>query len=380
MHYDLIIVGGGLVGKSIACALRHSTLKIALIDAKKEDALDPRLIALNQASVAFFKELELWPQLLKHAAPINDIHISRRGHFGVTRLNTQSLDYEALGYVVPARFINEALSQALGASSHTELRPVVLKALVQTPEAVELTLEPNPICDQLRASLILAADGTHSFVRQHLNFEVESAEYHQTALVTETYLGRAHSHRAYERFLEDGALAMLPLQDKRYATIWTASSERIAALMQLSDVAFLETLQQQFGYRLGALQKTGTRYTYPLHFMHVKNPIQDRVVLVGNAAQTLHPLAAQGLNLALDGVARLTRQIRMNVERHSPLQSCLEAPVPAGGKKMNLYFSHYLNQIFSTKVPGGNLARQLGMVGLDLCDPLKKQLTLLLAS
>ena len=155
----------------------------------------------------------------------------------------------------------------------------------------------------LTASYIIGADGTHSTVRRLLQISADTLDYQQSALVTMTQLKRPHHHIAYERFQKQGAIAMLPLSDEKTATIWTDSTENIAALMKLSEQEFIDQLQKQFGYRLGKLLQTGQRHHYPLHHLTAARTCQQRILLIGNAAHTLHPIAAQGFNLALAEIA-----------------------------------------------------------------------------
>lgn len=373
MHYDIIIVGGGLVGKCIASALRHAPHHVALIDAQAHDLPDPRLIALNHGSVAFFKKIGLWSTIESFAAPIEQVHVSHRGRFGTTRLMAEDIGLAALGYVVRAKEINRALAEI--PASSTQLRPATVTNVESHPTHTTLTLEDGTT---ITGDLIIAADGTHSTIRKLLNFTTETLDYQQSAIVTTTTLARSHQHIAYERFLDDGAIAMLPLIDNDNllcATIWTASTKYTADLMQLSDDDFIKKLQEQFGYRLGRLQKISQRYMFPLHCVRVKNPMQNNIILLGNAAHTLHPIAAQGLNIALNEIAHLTQLILSNLENQKPLTHELSYPP----QKLNLLLSHYLTSLFSYESWGIPFIRKLGMVGLDLCSPLKKRFSRALA-
>lgn len=388
MHYDLIIIGGGLVGRSLACALRQTSLNIALIDASEQERPDPRLIALNYGSFCFLDSLGIWSQLEQHSAPIHEVHISHRGRFGATRLTANKIQLPSLGYVVRAEKINQALGETLlsqhSPNRYTELRPAKVKAIELLEKNTAVTIERQGQTNRVTGSLILAADGTDSTIRKLLNFETKTVDYQQSAIVTTSTLCRPHQNIAYERFLEDGALAMLPLQSgnadqSTCATIWTANTKTIASLAHLNENEFLQTLQTHFGYRLGRLKSSSERHVFPLQFIHVKNPIKGNVILIGNAAHTIHPIAAQGLNLALYEIAHLTQALLKNVQNNQPLAQGLEEKVLHFQPKTNLLFSHYLSQLFSSDFWGLNFARQLGMVGLDLCPPIKKQFSRLLA-
>lgn len=386
MSYDLIIVGGGLVGRSIAAALRHSSLKIALIDAVKVEKHDPRLIALNYGSICFLKKCGLWEAIQPAGSAIEEVHVSKRGQFGATRLLAKDIELEALGQVVPAAAINQALAEALNGrqENYHECRPVTVTGIRLIDQGATLTVQEGDKESEISASLIIAADGTHSSLRKLMDFETEVLDYQQSALVTTTLLERSHRHKAYERFLDEGALAMLPLKEDeqgqhRCATIWTASTTTIQELTQLSDQDFLKRLQDEFGYRLGRLKANTARHVFPLHFFQVKNPVKGPVILIGNAAHTIHPVAAQGLNLALYEISELTQLILNNANKQQALLTDLPANLIAGAQKTNLLLSHYLTPLFSSNLWGASFARQLGMVALDLCPPLKNRLSRLLA-
>lgn len=371
MIFDIIISGGGMVGAALAVALKDSPYKIALIDAMpfttKEDT---RLIALNYASVENFKNLNVWPALASFAEAIQVVHVSHQGRFGTTRISAEEFSLPYLGQVVPACHINTALYAALETQNNLTLfRPAVLEHFTQNNDSVSAVIKKEHKEITLEAKLLVGADGSHSLVRDILNSKTKEVDYHQSALVTTTTLQRSHHHIAYERFLDEGAIAMLPLKEHRAATIITLPTEKITALMQLSDTDFLAYLQKNFGYRLGRLQSTGHRSTYPLRFIQTEKQIEGRVVLIGNAAHTLHPVAAQGLNIALSETAMLSEYL---LQRQSEIHS-LEELVQCQ-QKIRLQLSHRLAQIFSVDFFMINVARQVGMVSLDFFPQLKKRL------
>lgn len=372
MQYDIIIIGGGMVGASLACALQNTNLRIALVDATPLQAhADHRLIALNYSSYVLLNNLGIWQDLSSHAAPIQQVHISDRGHFGKIRLKAEEVGVQALGYVVPAQEINSALNRTIAKQSTvTILRPATLKQLSQVPTHATIAIETTEGMIELQGKLIIGADGTHSSVRELLNIPTETTPCEQSALVTVTELHRPHLNIAYERFHQSGAIAMLPLVDERVATIWTDDNHIIRNLLQQDDVAFLATLQKQFGYRLGRLKYIGKRYSYPLHMLRSKQTIQQRVVLLGNAAHTLLPLAAQGLNLALAEIAMLTQCIIDNpTEPNWQLYQTWQEKQQANSTRL----SHQLPKLFSDDFSLVTIARQIGMIGLDMCPPIKKR-------
>lgn len=375
MQYDIVIVGGGMVGASLACALANTSLRIALIDsAPLNTQNDHRLIALNYGSYCLLNNLNVWPTLTPYAAPIQSIHVSDRGHFGMVRLNADELGLDTLGFVVPAKEINNALNHALSALKSIDiLRPAKLKSLIQHANGASLIIETDDDEKHIETALVVGADGTHSTVRQQAGIDTEVTKYHQSALVTITELQRPHQNIAYERFHPNGALAMLPLTGQRVATIWSDTTSEIEKLMVQDETTFLETLQKQFGYRLGRLLKTKTRYVYPLEMMEAKQMIKQHVVLIGNAAHTMRPIAAQGLNLALAEIAMLAQML--SDQQASLLTLNWQSYIDWQQEQQtnSTHLSHQLPRLFSRDFTLMSLVRQLGMLGLDLCPAAKKQ-------
>lgn len=367
MKFDIVIVGGGMVGAAMACALRSHNYRIALIDASPLTMTDDhRLIALNYSSICLLKNLGIWPSLSAQAAPIDKIHVSHRGHFGTTKISAAQSKLPVLGYVVPAQYINAALYENL--NHITLIRPANLKQLTQHADGATLVIETPQGEKELTGKIIIGADGTQSTVRELLNIKTDKVDYQQSALVTMTELSRSHGNVAYERFQENGAIAMLPLVDNHVATIWTDVNDNITQLMQLSDAEFLEKLQTHFGYRLGKLKNIRQRFRYPLQMIQAAEKVRQRVILIGNAAHTLHPIAAQGLNLALYEIAELSEFFEKNNLETISLQN-----FAAQQQKVSTQLSHHLSWLFSQDFFITNIARQIGMVGLDLCQPLKNR-------
>jgi 2-octaprenyl-6-methoxyphenol hydroxylase len=366
MQFDLMIIGGGMVGATLAAVLKNTDIHVAMVDASAFfPAEDERLIALNDASVTLFKNSGIWQKLSPHAAPIKQVHVSQRGRFGIARIDASIVGLQALGYVVPAKYINAALEAHLSdAKNITMIKPATLESLSQDETGVLLSIKTSESLEDYKAKLVIGADGSYSTVRGLLHIPTEIVDYEQSAIVTTTTLSRDHHHIAYERFLDEGALAMLPLQDNKIATIWTAANDVIASLMKLSDQDFLQKLQQHFGYRLGRLESIGKRAIYPLKMIKAKYQREQQVCLIGNAAHTIHPIAAQGLNLALYEVAVVASAL---LEKKPMLMDNINQ------QNFSQTLSHRLTWLFASDMFVLNQVRQAGLVGLDLMTSIKKR-------
>ncbi|MDH5358122.1 MAG: 2-octaprenyl-6-methoxyphenyl hydroxylase [Gammaproteobacteria bacterium] len=306
--YDLIIVGGGMVGASLACALKNTPLNIAIIEAfvlnsDQQPSYDDRGIALAYGSQIIFEAMGLWSQLAPHCTAIKDIHVSDRGHFGITRLSAQVEQVPALGQIITAREMGQVFHHALTQQNNLDvICPNSVTSLIQHSDSVELTLDDDR---HISAKLIVAADGGQSTIRQLLGLGALESDYQQTAITANITPERAHQNRAFERFTDSGPIALLPMSDNRCSLVWTVTAGDEKDILKLSDSDFLTQLQERFGYRLGKLIRVGQRNNYPLKLMQADQPVQHRIVLIGNAAHSLHPIAGQGFNLGLRDVAAL---------------------------------------------------------------------------
>ena len=310
--YDLIIVGAGMAGASLAIALRNSNLKIALVEATEmrthsQPSYDDRGIALTYGSQRIFETMGIWSKIQDHTTAIKTIHVSDRGHFGVTRLSAEHEKVPALGQVITAKILGQTLNKQLSTQENLDIIcPVTVSSVQQHDDSVSLTLTNN---EMLTTRLLVAADGRDSTIRHYLDMTSSEQQYGQVAVTANVTTDQAHKGMAYERFTASGPLALLPLSSDRSSLVWTVKTGEEDELLSLSDEDFLTTLQQAFGYRAGRFIKVGQRQSYPLTMMQADNPVHDRVVLIGNAAHSLHPIAGQGFNLGLRDVAVLAEQI-----------------------------------------------------------------------
>ncbi len=382
--YDIIIVGGGLVGASLAAALRATPLKIAIIEAapwftdKRPPSYDDRIIALNDASHKIFSGLGLWEKIAPEATPIKQIHISDQGHFGFTNLDSKDLGAPALGYVVSARHLGESLKEILANSSIDIIAPAKFLDINQSDNLLNIEITQNKQRQTLQTRLLVAADGGTSKVRQHLGIKNHSIDYGQTAIIRNVTLEYPHKNVAYERFTPSGPLALLPLQNNDCALVWTVASDKTDEVMALDDQTFLKSLQQQFGWRLGQFRQIGQRHSYPLQLSRIQEHTRPRVVIIGNAAHTLHPIAGQGFNLGLRDVASLSEVIIESLEAGEDvgseitLQAYVARQEPDQQHITNI--TNMLVQVFSNSFPPLVVARNFGLLVTDAFPPLKKLL------
>ena len=318
VEYDIAIVGAGMVGATLAHAvsqIQHPDgrqLSIALIDANppttsNHPGFDARVIALSYGSQQILTQFKLWHKIAPTATAIKHIHVSDRGHWGITRLDHSEYNLPALGQVIELQTAGHIFQQGLAEINNINWYcPNQLVSLDRQVDHTDLTLDDG---QQIRCKLLVGADGNNSMVRQLTNVPIEVTDFEQTAIIANVTTSKLHEGKAYERFTDTGPLALLPMTDQRSSLVWSVRSDEVDAIMALSDEAFLSRLQQRFGYRLGKFTKTGQRFAYPLLLTEALEPTQHRSVVVGNAAHALHPIAGQGYNLGLRDVAVLHYQI-----------------------------------------------------------------------
>ena len=385
-HFDVIIIGGGLAGASLACALKDTSLKIAVIEAHElntdtQPCYDDRTVALSYGSRCIFDAMGLWPALAPFAEPINTIHISDRGHFGVSRLTREQEGVEALGYVMENRDIGQQLYAVIEKSPNIHLFcPAELKSLQQDDQQVLIDVAIDGKTQTLTGKLLVAADGNKSQVLQLLNIGSSRKDYVQSALITNITPGKKHNNVAYERFTETGPLAFLPMTQNRCSVVWTVSPEQADYLYALDESDFTDQLQQRFGFRLGQIKKVGKRQIYPLFLQSATQMAQGRVAIIGNAAHSVHPVAGQGFNLALRDVALLAELIvdkqRANEDIGSAAMLQQYAALREDDIKRVYGFTDVLVRTFSNSIAPVAHARSLSLLLVDVLPDLKHQLAM----
>lgn len=383
--YDIAIIGGGMVGTSLASLLSASQpqLRIALIEAQPfaradeihfQSSFDARSTALSYGTAAILRELDLWELLQQHITPIAQVHVSDRGHFlgGVIDAKENSLD--AVGYVVENSWLGNVLLCYVQAQNNIQcFTSSTVTALTPQQDCALLTIKTDAQEFVIKTSLAVIADGGDSPLRKALGIGTQVRAYGQTAIITNVEFSEPHQGVAYERFTTDGPVALLPLGEsnsaQQSALVWTLPASQADEILALSDADFLAQLQAQFGFRVGRFNRVAKRFAYPLQLVLAEEQIRSHLVLLGNAAHFLHPVAGQGFNLALRDCVCLVETLREAIaEDKSPgdlavLQSYLQKQ--ALDQQITIEFSDKLVRLFSNDQLPLIAMRHLGLLSLE---------------
>ncbi|WP_065187814.1 2-octaprenyl-6-methoxyphenyl hydroxylase [Shewanella woodyi] len=325
INVDVAIVGGAMAGATLALGLKgladslKRPLKIALIEAHRPNSehpgFDARSIAIAHGSIFELTKLGLWPKLAHLGTPIENIHISDRGHMGMTELNADSFHLNYLGQVVELERVGQVLFKLLDDTDISLYCPNKLASVEAKVDAQLLTLDDGT---RISTSLLVAADGVNSKVREAFKQPLEQVDFGQTALIANVETDKAHDNWAYERFTNTGPLAVLPMSSNqgggRVSLVWALDPDQAKLLLSIPKPDFLRALQTAFGSRAGQFTSVGERYSYPLMLSYMPRPIYHRTVFIGNAAQTLHPIAGQGFNLGLRDLVSLLEVIKQALQ------------------------------------------------------------------
>jgi len=379
---DVVIVGGGMVGASLALALSGNAVSTLLIEgvapnSNAQPSFDERSTALGNASRRIFEGLGVWPVMAREAAAIRTIHVSDAGRFGFARLNAAEQGVEAFGYVAANRAIGAALWRRLSAGDGIAIR------MPAQPESVEVATEGVRLAivneagkrEPINARLIVAADGAHSVVRAAAGIDASVEDYNQVAIVANVAADRPHEGTAYERFTPSGPVAVLPLHDGSRGIIWTATPQRAAEILAFPDEVFLRELQTCFGWRAGRFVRVSRRASYPLKLTRSAAAVATRTVLIGNAAQALHPIAGQGFNLGLRDAAMLAELIvNASGDVGAPELLAQFAAWRAQDRAGVIRFTDGLVKLFGDERFGVGALRNFGLLMFDLAPPAKSAL------
>lgn len=375
---ELAIIGGGLVGASLALALQDGARargwRIVLIEPfapgdSYQPSYDARSSALAYGSRLIFERLGLWSQLAARAEPIRHIHVSEQGRFGATRLHAADEGVPALGYVAENAWLGKCLWQALDPEVVSWRCPAEVAELQALPDGYRLLLKDGASLD---CDLAVLADGGRSGLRERLGIGVERRPYGQSALIANVTPSLPHGGEAFERFTAQGPMALLPFLDNRCVLVWTRAPQDAEHLQVLPEPAFLDELQQAFGFRLGRFQHVGSRHLYPLALVEAREQVRPHLVVLGNAVHSLHPIAGQGFNLCLRDALALAETLLESAEPLGSLATLARYEARQRlDQELTIGFSDRLTRLFGANLPLLNQTRHLGLLGLDLLPPAK---------
>jgi 2-octaprenyl-6-methoxyphenol hydroxylase len=400
--FDVIISGGGLSGVLTALSLLAlkkldgSGLSIALIEVNNathapESVFDDRVLALSHASVNYLKILNVWPLLKAYAQPIKNIHISDRGYYGKARITATEHNVSAVGYVIEMSKIGGALNQTL-ANKLKESLNIHSKSTVNvtwfTPDRIQHIEWQSDVVKvslasstSLSAKLLVGCDGAQSVCRKFANISVDESTYGQSALIANVATSLPHNGIAYERFTEHGPIALLPLvqlpnEASRCSLVWTLSPEEADAVLNLPDDEFQHALEKAFGHWLGEIKYTGKRHVYPLTLVRAQEQVHHRMVLIGNASHTIHPIAGQGFNLGLRDVQALSNAVAESLSTDEDIGSLSRLFEYANSRKKDhdhiITLTDSLVTVFSNKLPPLIMGRNIGLKVLNYVPSIKK--------
>lgn len=314
--YDIIIVGAGMVGATLACGLAEETenLSIAIIDANTpnfdwdKDSYDMRVSAITRASQTLFKTVGVWEKIVEQrVSPYQDMFVWDAAGKGELHFDSADMGETDLGHIIENRVIVKALHQRIAALKQIDLLcPAQLENIEFNENKTELRLKDH---SKLSAALVVGADGARSWIRQQADIAVKGWDFDQAALVTTVKTEKPHQDTAWQRFLHNGPLAFLPLTDGYSSIVWSTSPSEAKRLTEISEADFAEELEQAFESKLGKIESVASRAIFPLRLFETLNYVKPRLALVGDAAHTIHPLAGQGVNLGLADVASLIEVI-----------------------------------------------------------------------
>ncbi|KFN49299.1 2-octaprenyl-6-methoxyphenyl hydroxylase [Arenimonas composti] len=371
--HDILVLGGGLVGSALVCALDGSGRDVAQVEASQPatgaPGFDERKLALAQASLNALSALDVLPRLATPPAPIRRIHVSRAGDFGSVRLDAAAFGHEHFGGVVLARELGAALEARVAqVSGLGRYRPAKVVAVRPSADLPEVDIERDGALTTLRCRLLVAADGSRSLARAAHRIDAREHDYGQTLFVCSLVADRAPDGSAWERFSEQGPVALLPMHGGHYGAICGVASQDAGRVRAMGDDAYADYFQQRFGWRAGRIRRVGTRSAHPLVAVIAERLTAPRFVLVGNAAQTLHPIGAQGFNLGLRDALTLAEALaaqdpaRADPGRAEVLQQ--HEAHRREDRQRTLAFSDGLARATANPAPAMHVLRSLGLAAL----------------
>ncbi|MFL0797565.1 MAG: 2-octaprenyl-6-methoxyphenyl hydroxylase [Cellvibrionaceae bacterium] len=385
----ICIAGGGMVGASLALLLSKQcpNKQIVVLEAHPFNAedhqhyqpcYDGRATALSYGTRAILESLGLWSSIESQVGTIKQIQVSDRGHSAATEMDAEHMDVEALGYVVENRWLGQQLMTALQLRDNITFKaPAIAEKAQFFSNGVVVTLQNG---EELQAELLVVADGANSKLRQQCGIQTQRQSYEQCAVIAGVQVDRPHDNIAYERFTDWGPMALLPLASSQYfALVWTLPQEISDSYSQFSEKDFLEKLQQRFGYRAGQFTAAQGIASYPLSLLVANEQVRRRLVVMGNAAHSLHPVAGQGFNLSLRDATVLASCIGAAAAKGSDigelslLQRYLQ--LRESDQRAVIHGSDLMVKLFSSSSLLNAGSRSVGMLAMDMLPSLRNAFT-----
>jgi len=385
-HFDVMIVGGGLVGASLACALAPLGIRVALLEAvspraESQPSYDDRTLALSDSSCRILQGLGLWDSIQENATPIREIQVREHRRPGLVIMDPAELGLDRFGHVVEARVFGAAVMQRLpGLDTLEFICPAEVTSIEMAEDRAVVNYSGEHGEQQIQAKLLVGADGARSFVRESLGIASESHDYRQTAIICNITPEQDHRGRAFECFTPSGPFAVMPHVNGRCGLIWCVPSEDVSKMMEMPAEQFMHQAQHRFGNHLGRFLKIGNRSCYPLRLVRALEDIRPRAVILGNAAHAIHPVGAQGFNLGLRDVAVLAEILsaaRDSGNAVDPGNIDLLQKYSAWRKldqEGTIAYSDGLARIYSNPNPLARTARTLGLLAHAFVPSLRRQL------
>ena len=389
-QFDITIVGGGMVGISLALLLaQQKRWKVLVLESQPinqgetpqySPSFDARSTALSWSSRCVFEKMGIWQKVHQQAQAISSIHVSDRGHIGMTRLNAEEANVDALGYVVENSWLGSVLMQQLTEEDISLKGAVKITSIEPKAQSMELAIESDGQQQLINSQLLVVADGGDSACAKMLGIQQHSKAYDHSAIIANISLDQPHNKVAYERFTNQGPMALLPLTDyknsHRCALVWTQPSDKADELMASDDSVFLSQLQTDFGHRLGQFKQVGERVSYPLALTTSEEQVRRRLVVVGNAAHSLHPVAGQGFNLSLRDIECLSQCLanqpsKTDAGELGPLLNYQHQREK--DQRNTLIFTDNLTKLFGLSSSLVALGRNSGLLMMDLIPTLRNQ-------
>lgn len=381
---SVLIVGGGMTGATLALAISRltgGTLPVHLVEASAPDSaqhpgFDARAIALAAGTCQQLARVDIWQEIADCATAIQRVHVSDRGHAGFVTLQAEEYGLAALGQVVELHDVGQRLFAQLRKAPGVTLHcPAKVENVSRSEESVSLVLDNG---ETLSGKLLVAADGSRSTLGARCGISWQQEPYEQLAIIANVSTAQPHSGRAFERFTPHGPLAMLPMSQGRCSLVWCHPQSRHEEVLSWSDERFRHELQQAFGWRLGRIVHAGKRSVYPLSLTRASRTVAHRLALVGNAAQTLHPIAGQGFNLGLRDVMSLAEMLaQAQAEGEDPGGYPLLSRYQtrrAADKAATVGVTDGLVHLFANRWAPLVVGRNVGLMAMELFTPARDAL------